>query len=64
MRLASLQNCLMALEQLGVDLAAGAPTARAALREGGYRFGNDVVAAAIKARKEAVRALSGTAVSF
>lgn len=56
-----LQDCLKALEHLGVDLAAGAPTARTVLREGGYRYGNDIVASAIKARKDAVRALSGTA---
>ncbi|BBY35890.1 hypothetical protein MMAN_58060 [Mycobacterium mantenii] len=56
----ALQDCLKALEHLGVDLAAGAPTARTALRDAGFRFGNDVVAAAVKARKDAVRALSGT----
>lgn len=53
-----LQGCLTALEHLGVDMSAGAPTARAALRDAGYRFGNDVVAATVKARKDAVRALS------
>lgn len=56
-----LHDCLKALEHLGVDLGAGAPTARTALREGGHRFANDIVAAAVKARKDAVRALSGTA---
>jgi cytochrome c oxidase cbb3-type subunit II len=56
-----LQDCLKALEMLGVELSAGAPTAREALRAGGYRYGNDIVAAAVKARKEALRALSGTA---
>jgi hypothetical protein len=57
----ALQDCLKALERLGVDLSAGAPTARAALGDAGLRFGNDVVASAIKARKEALLALSGTA---
>ncbi|CQD11938.1 hypothetical protein BN1232_02252 [Mycobacterium lentiflavum] len=52
-----LQDCLKALEQLGVELSAGAPTARTALRKGGYSFANGVVAQAIKARKAAVTAV-------
>lgn len=57
----AIHDCLKVLESLDVDLGAGAPTARRALREAGHRFANDVVAAAVKARKDAVRALSGTA---
>jgi hypothetical protein len=56
-----LVGCLKALESLEVDLSAGAPTCRSALRDGGFRYGNDVVAEAVKARKDALRALSGTA---
>lgn len=51
------RECVDALEQLGVPADAGALKARDALRDGAHRFGNDVVAAAVKVRK----ALSGTA---
>jgi hypothetical protein len=49
-------SCLKALERLGVDLAAGAPACRSALRQGGFRYGNDLVAQAVKARKVALEA--------
>jgi hypothetical protein len=50
-------ECLAALMHLQVPAAAGAPTARTALRDAGHRFGNDVIAHAVRRRKE----LSGTA---
>ena len=50
-------ECIASLDRLGVAPDAGAPTARTALREGGERYGNDVIAAAVRARKS----LSGTA---
>jgi hypothetical protein len=44
-------DCIAALDQLDVPTAAGAPKARDALRGAGHRFSNDVIAAAVKARK-------------
>ncbi|ORV81058.1 hypothetical protein AWC11_27315 [Mycobacterium interjectum] len=44
-------NCVVALDNLGIRVAAGDPTARQALRDAGHRFANDVVAAAVKQRK-------------
>ncbi len=48
--------CIDALEHLGVPLGAGAPTARHVLRDGGRRFGNDVIAAAVRERRAPSRA--------
>jgi hypothetical protein len=53
----ALKSCLKALEGRDVELSAGRPTCLAALRDGGHRFSNDVVAAAVKARKDAERLL-------
>ena len=55
-----IRECVEALNQLGVPLHAGAPTAREALRDSGQRFGNDTIADAVKARKGSKRELSGT----
>jgi cytochrome c oxidase cbb3-type subunit 2 len=54
-------ECVEALDRLGVPVDAGAPTVRAALRDSDCRFGNDTIAAAVKARKDSHRELSGTA---
>jgi hypothetical protein len=48
-------ECLAALMHLQVPAAAGAPTARTALRDAGHRFGNDVIAHAVRRRKELSR---------
>jgi hypothetical protein len=53
----AVDECVAALAHLEVPATAGAPTARTALRDAGHRFGNDVIAHAVKRRKE----LSGTA---
>lgn len=47
-------ECVQALNGLGVELKAGAPRARTALREAGRRFSNQVVAAAVRQRKLAL----------
>jgi cytochrome c oxidase cbb3-type subunit 2 len=52
-----IDECARSLDRLGVPDDAGAPTARAALREGGESYSNATIALAVKARK----ALSGTA---
>jgi hypothetical protein len=52
----AVDECVATLARLQVPATAGAPTARTALRGNGYRYGNDVVAAAVRLRKE----LSGT----
>jgi cytochrome c oxidase cbb3-type subunit II len=52
-----IDECVRSLDRLGVPADAGAPTARAALREGGDSYSNATIALAVKARK----ALSGTA---
>jgi cytochrome c oxidase cbb3-type subunit II len=44
-------ECMAALDRLGVPRDAGAPKARSAVREAGEKFGNDVVAAAVRQRK-------------
>lgn len=49
--------CLRAIAELELPPDAGAPTVRAALRDAGHRYGNDIVAHAIRAR----RTLSRTA---
>jgi hypothetical protein len=53
----AVDECVATLARLQVPATAGAPTARTALRGNGFRFGNDVVAAAVKQRKSS---LSGT----
>lgn len=52
----AVDECIGVLDRLQVPTTAGAPAARTALRGNGFRFGNAVVAAAVKRRK-----LSGTA---
>jgi hypothetical protein len=52
----AVDECVATLARLQVPTTAGAPAARSALRGNGFRFGNAVVAAAVKSRK-----LSGTA---
>jgi hypothetical protein len=54
--MSAVDNCVAALEGLKVPADRGAPSCRATLREAGFRFGNDVVAAAVRHRKQ----LSGT----
>jgi hypothetical protein len=54
----AVDECVATLAHLQVPATAGAPTARTALRGNGFRFGNDVVAAAVRQRKSS---LSGTA---
>ncbi len=51
-------ECVKDLNLLGVQQDAGAPNARKALRESGRHYANDVVCAAVRARKAA---LAGTA---
>lgn len=51
-------ECVKDLNLLGVQQDAGAPNARNALRESGRHYANDVVCAAVRARKAA---LAGTA---
>jgi cytochrome c oxidase cbb3-type subunit II len=53
----AVDQCVATLAGLQVPATAGAPTARTALRGNGFRFGNDIVAAAVRARKSP----SGTA---
>jgi len=55
------RECVEALDRLGLPLDTGAPTARANLRDSDYRFGNDTIAAAVKARKDSHPPLSRTA---
>ena len=43
-------ECAAALDGLCVPTSVGAPTARAALREGGYKFGNEIIASAVRWR--------------
>lgn len=45
-------DCARDLDRLNVARNAGAPTARAALRDAGLRYANDVIATAVRARKE------------
>lgn len=52
----AVDECVATLARLQVTTTAGPPAARPALRGNGFRFGNAVVAAAVKRRK-----LSGTA---
>jgi cytochrome c oxidase cbb3-type subunit II len=49
-------ECIAALDDLQVPSTAGAPSARTALRDNGQAFGNDTIAAAVRARKQ----VSGT----
>ena len=53
------RECVEALDRLGVPLDAGAPTAREALRTADYRFGNDTIAAAVKAPRTAAKTCPG-----
>jgi cytochrome c oxidase cbb3-type subunit II len=48
---ARVAECMAALDRLGVPRDAGAPKARSAVRAAGEKFGNDVVAAAVRQRK-------------
>jgi cytochrome c oxidase cbb3-type subunit 2 len=54
----AVDNCVAALERLNVPADAGAPACRTALRDAGFRFGNDVVAAAVRSRKQLSRTVS------
>ncbi|WP_260737024.1 hypothetical protein [Mycobacterium sp. SMC-2] len=44
-------ECIAALDRLGVAPDAGAPTCRTALRDRGQSWGNDTIAAAVRERK-------------
>jgi hypothetical protein len=46
-----IRNCLDAMNRIGLPSDIGARKARTALRDSGYKVRNDVVAAAVKARK-------------
>lgn len=46
-------QCIEAMKHLHLPAEAGARKARVALREGGHKFRNDIIAAAVKARKVA-----------
>jgi hypothetical protein len=48
----AVENCVRELKLLQVPATAGAPRARTALRDAGHRFGNDVIAHAVKRRKQ------------
>lgn len=48
---AAVDACIGALRGLQVPAASGAPACRAALRDNGHRYGNAIVAAAVKRRK-------------
>jgi len=52
-------ECIETLARLQVPTTAGGPTARASLRGNGYRYGNSVIAEAVKRRRKS--SLSGTA---
>jgi hypothetical protein len=47
----AVENVITELKRLRVPATAGAPAARTALREAGFRIGNATVAAAVKERK-------------
>jgi hypothetical protein len=49
-----LGECVKDLDQLGVQQDVGAPNARKALRDSGRHYGNDTIAAAVRARKAAL----------
>jgi hypothetical protein len=51
-------ECIATLDRLYVPATAGAPAARTALRGNDYKYGNAIIAAAVRSRK-----LSATAVS-
>jgi cytochrome c oxidase cbb3-type subunit II len=46
-------EAIRCLDRLGVPADAGAPTARAALREGGESYSNATIALAVRSRKSA-----------
>ena len=48
-------QCVDVLDEIELPLTAGAPTARAAVRARGHRFGNDTIAEAVKQRRELSR---------
>jgi hypothetical protein len=50
-------ECAADLDRLEVAPDAGAPTARTALRDSGARYSNDVIAAAVRSRKQRVSAV-------
>jgi hypothetical protein len=60
----AVDECLAALAHLQLPAAAGAPTARTALRDAGHRFGNAVIAHAVKRRKELSRTADDKEDSF
>jgi hypothetical protein len=45
-------HCIATLELLQVPATAGAPTARTILRGNDYKYGNNVIAGAVRRRKE------------
>lgn len=46
-----IQDCVDVIDELGISRGAGAPTIREKLRSAGHVFSNDIIAAAIRARK-------------
>jgi hypothetical protein len=60
----AVDECLATLAHLQLPAAAGAPTARTALRDAGHRFGNAVIAHAVKRRKELSRTADDEEDSF
>jgi hypothetical protein len=47
----AVDECMATLAQQGVPITAGAPKCRAALRDAGFRFANDVISHAVRRRK-------------
>ncbi|WP_082279817.1 hypothetical protein [Mycobacterium colombiense] len=48
----TVDNCIAALDRLNVASDAGRPSCQETLREAGFRFGNGIIAASVKRRKE------------
>jgi hypothetical protein len=51
----AIANCVSALNTLRVDPQAGRPAAAKALRDGGYKFSNEIMSAALRQRKSALK---------
>jgi cytochrome c oxidase cbb3-type subunit 2 len=59
--MSAVDNCIAALKRLNVPASAGAPACRTSLRDGGFRFGNSAIAAAVKRRKDEVATVRDSA---
>ena len=56
----AVDECLATLAHLQVPATDGAPKCRAALRDAGHRFGNDVISHAVRRRKSALSDATAT----